>query len=115
MENNDLFGQAILDYQLGNYTEDLKTETSISEEDDLPLPYLFRNYNEMPPIEQKALQVAYGSVLDVGCGAGSHTLYLQNERSLTITAIDLSAKSIETCKLRGVHHAFVQDVMTLKR
>lgn len=38
MENNDLFGQAILDYQLGNYTEDLKTETSISEEDDLPLP-----------------------------------------------------------------------------
>ncbi len=114
MENNDLFGQAILDYQLGNYTEDLKTETSISEEDDLPLPYLFRNYNEMPPIEQKALQVAYGSVLDVGCGAGSHTLYLQNERSLTITAIDLSAKSIETCKLRGVHHAFVQDVMTLK-
>lgn len=34
MENNDLFGQAILDYQLGNYTEDLKTETSISEEDE---------------------------------------------------------------------------------
>ena len=72
----DLFGKAILDYQLGNYTEDIITETSISEEDILPLPYLFRNYDEMPKIEQKALQMAKGKVLDVGCGSGSHSLYL---------------------------------------
>ena len=75
----DLFGQAILDYQQGQYTEDLKTETSISEEDVLPLPYLFRDYAQMPPLEQQALQMARGRVLDVGCGAGSHALYLQNE------------------------------------
>ena len=37
---NDVFGTAILDYQEGNYTEDLVTSTSISEEDPLPLPYL---------------------------------------------------------------------------
>ena len=44
----DVFGTAILDYQQGNYTEDLVTSTSISEEDVLPLPYLFRNFSEMP-------------------------------------------------------------------
>ena len=35
----DVFGTAILDYQQGNYTEDLVTSTSISEEDVLPLPH----------------------------------------------------------------------------
>ena len=68
----DLFGQAILDYhyQQGQYTEDIKTETTISEEDVLPLPYLFRSFEQMPALEQKALQMAKGKVLEVGCGAG---------------------------------------------
>lgn len=107
----DLFGQAILDYQQGQYTEDLKTETSISEEDVLPLPYLFRDYAQMPLLEQQALQMARGRVLDVGCGAGSHALYLQNERGLEVTAIDLSAKAIEVCQLRGIRSAKVQNVL----
>lgn len=107
----DLFGQAILDYQQGQYTEDLKTETSISEEDVLPLPYLFRDYAQMPLLEQQALQMACGRVLDVGCGAGSHALYLQNERGLEVTAIDLSAKAIEVCQLRGIRSARVQNVL----
>ena len=110
----DLFGKAILDYQLGNYTEDIITETSISEEDILPLPYLFRTYDEMPKIEQKALQMAKGKVLDVGCGSGSHSLYLQNERKLNVTSIDISEGAIETCKLRGLKNVHIQDIMTLK-
>ena len=73
----DVFGTAILDYQLGNYSEDLVTSTSISEADSLPLPYLFRNHSEMPSIEQTALKLSKGTVLDNGCGAGSHRLYLK--------------------------------------
>ncbi len=110
----DLFGKAILDYQLGKYTEDIITETSISEEDVLPLPYLFRSFNEMPEIEQKALKMSTGKVLDVGCGAGSHSLYLQNERNLKVTSIDISEGAIKTCKLRGLKDARIQDVMALK-
>jgi len=97
----DLFGQALLDYQNGNYTEDIITSTSISEEDELPLPYLFRNYAEMPKLEQKALDLAQGTVLDVGCGAGSHSLYLQN-KGFEIKAIDISKGAIEVCKQRGL-------------
>ncbi|WP_046758339.1 class I SAM-dependent methyltransferase [Kordia jejudonensis] len=107
----DLFGKAILDYQQGNYTEDLVTATSISEEDSLPLPYLFRSYEEMPQLEQTALQLSKGNVLDVGCGAGSHSLYLQNERNLDVTAIDVSEKAIEACKLRGISTAIQTDVL----
>jgi len=110
----DLFGKAILDFQTQNAPEDLITETSISEEDEMSVAYLFRSYSEMPPLEQKALELAKGKVLDVGCGAGSHSLYLQNERHLEVTAIDISANAIQACTLRGIKNASVQDVMTLE-
>ena len=106
----DLFGQALLDYQNGKYTEDLITSTSISDEDVLPLPYLFRSYDEMPKLEQKALQLAKGSVLDVGCGAGSHSLYLQNI-GLKVKAVDISKGAVEVAKLRGIKNAEVRDVL----
>lgn len=110
----DLFGKAILDYQTNNAPQDLVTETSISEEDEMSVAYLFRPFAEMPKIEQRALQLAKGKVLDVGCGAGSHSLYLQNECKLEVTAIDISEHAIEACKLRGVKDARVQDVMTFQ-
>lgn len=109
----DLFGKAILDYQTNNNPEDIITETSISEADEMSVAYLFRSFKEMPQIEQKALLSAKGKTLDVGCGAGSHSLYLQNEKQMDITSIDISANAIEACKLRGLKKAFVQDVMKM--
>jgi 2-polyprenyl-3-methyl-5-hydroxy-6-metoxy-1,4-benzoquinol methylase len=110
----DLFGKAILDYQTNNAPEDLITETTISEEDEMSVSYLFRSYDKMPQMEQKALQLAKGKILDVGCGAGSHSLSLQNERNLDVTSIDISANAIQACILRGLKNAKVQDVMTLE-
>ncbi len=110
----DLFGKAILDFQTNNAPEDLITETSISEADEMSVAYLFRSYKEMPAMEQTALQLAKGKVLDVGCGAGSHSLYLQNKK-LDVTAIDISINAIEACLLRGVKQARVQDVMKIER
>ena len=106
----DLFGKALLDYQNGNYTEDLITSTSISDEDELPLPYLFRSYKEMPKLEQKALQLAKGKVLDVGCGSGSHSLFLQS-KGIDVKAIDISKGAIEVTKLRGVLNSELKDVL----
>lgn len=110
----DLFGKAILDFQTNNSPEDLITETTISDEDEMSVAYLFRSYDEMPQLEQKALQLARGKILDVGCGAGSHSLYLQNERNLDVTAIDISPNAIQACILRGVKKTKIQDVMTLE-
>lgn len=107
----DLFGKAMYDFQTNNSPEDIITETSISEEDEMSVEYLFRPYNEMPRIEQKALQLAFGKTLDVGCGAGSHSLSLQNDRNLEVTSIDISEKAIETCKLRGVKNAVVKNIL----
>lgn len=104
-------GCAILDYFQNENPEDLQTETSISELDELPVEYLFRGFEEMNKIEQKALKLAHGKVLDIGAGAGSHSLYLQNERKLDITALDISPKSIEVCQLRGIQKSVVQNML----
>ena len=107
----DLMGHAIWDYYYQENSEDLQTETSISELDDLPVSYLFRDYQEMNALEKKALDLSFGKVLDVGSGAGSHSLYLQNERKLEVTALDISPKSIEVCKARGVKNAICEDLL----
>lgn len=108
----DLFGKAMLDYIQNNQPENLITETNISEADEMDVAYLFRSYKEMPNLEQKALKLAKGNILDVGCGAGSHALYLQ-EIGLNVTAIDVSANAIETCKIRGVNNAIKTDILEI--
>ena len=54
----DLIGQAIWDYYHRNSPGNLQTETSISHLDDLPIPYLFREFYLMNPLEKKAMQLA---------------------------------------------------------
>ncbi|PXY44863.1 class I SAM-dependent methyltransferase [Flavobacterium hydrophilum] len=107
----DLFGKAMFDFQTNNSPEDMITETSISEEDEMSVEYLFRSYDKMPKIEQKALQLAFGKTLDIGCGAGSHSLSLQNDRNLEVIAIDISEKAIETCNLRGLQNTKVINIL----
>lgn len=98
----DLLGKALVDYQSGHYTEDLITWTNISDEDELPLPYLFRGFSKMPKLEQEALQLAKGEILDVGCGAGNHALWLQS-KGFCVKGIDNSKGAVDVCKKRGLN------------
>ena len=109
----DIIGQALLDYQNGRYSEDIITYSSLDEEDIIPLPYLFRDFEEMPPLEQKALELCQGKVLDIGCGSGSHALYLQ-QQGLDVIALDNSKGAIEACILRGVKNTKLIDFQDYK-
>ena len=110
----DLFGKAILDFQTNFSPENMITSTSISEEDEMEVAYLFRSFAEMPTIEQKALQLAKGRTLEVGCGAGSHGLYLQSERNIDVHSIDISENAITACTLRGLKNTQVIDVLNIE-
>lgn len=104
----DVFGDAIKDFFNGQEAV-IDTYSSIGGWDKLPVRYLFRSFDEMPKIEQIALDMSFGSVLDIGCGAGSHSLHLQ-EKGLDITAIDISKGGIEICKKRGIKNAVHTDL-----
>lgn len=101
----DIFGKAMKAYYLHGDEEDIVVKSPDFDDDTIPVPYLFRGYKEMPPLEQKALQECFGRVLDVGCGAGSHSLYLQEKKELEVTGIDTSEGAIEVCRLRGIKDA----------
>lgn len=94
-------GAAIRDYFRQGKSAQLKVLSSLFDDDEMPVAYLFRSYDEMPPLEQRALNEARGKVLDVGAGAGCHALALQ-ECGFDVTAVDISPLSCETMKERGV-------------
>ena len=102
--DKDPMGAAILDFQKHGKAARLRVLSSMFEEDEMPVTHLFRSIPEMPMLEQKALQLAKGRVLDIGAGSGCHTLELQ-EKGLAVKAIDISPLSCEAMKLRGVKDA----------
>ena len=103
-KDKDPMGAAILDYQKSERVGRLRVLSSMFEEDEMPVKHLFRNLEEMPILEQKALQLTIGRVLDVGAGAGCHALALQAQ-SIAVKAIDISPLSCEAMELRGVMDA----------
>ena len=101
----DPMGTAIADYYKQGKAAKLRVFSSQFEEDEIPVAQLFRSYEQMPPLEQKALQLAQGKILDCGAGSGCHALALQ-AMGKEVQAIDISPLSVETMRLRGVKQAY---------
>lgn len=99
---NDIFGSAMKAYFHHNDEEPIVVHSPDFDDDIISLPYLFRSFKEMPLLEKTALKHCKGKVLDVGCGAGSHSLYLQENKKLKVVSIDISEGAVEICKNRGL-------------
>jgi len=69
----------------------------------------FRQYKQWSQVERRAIKLARGRVLDVGCGAGRHALHLQQD-GFDVTGIDSSPGAIEVCKSRGLKQAIVRSI-----
>ncbi|APG60080.1 class I SAM-dependent methyltransferase [Christiangramia salexigens] len=113
-KNKDIFGKAITAFYYDNDETDIIVHSPDFDDDVIPVKYLFREYDEMPVLEQEALDLCSGKVLDVGCGAGGHSLYLQKTRSIACHAIDTSPGAIEVARKRGVKNAECVDFFNLK-
>lgn len=100
-EDKDPMGAAIQDYFKHKRASRLRVFSSQFDEDEIPVATLFRFYEEMPPIEQTALRLAAGSILDVGAGSGCHTLALR-EMGKDALPIDISPLSVRVMQARGL-------------
>ena len=103
--NKDPMGAAIADYFAKGKSAKLRVLSSQFEEDEIPTEQLFRTFDEMPELEQEALKLASGRILDCGAGSGCHALALQ-DMGKDVEAIDISPLSVEVMKKRGVHQAY---------
>lgn len=105
----DTFGQAIIDYYQQREPEILWINNEYGEPEEMPVEIFFRNAENLPELESAALSLCRGNVLDVGAGAGSHALLLQ-DKGLPVTALEISALAAKVIKDRGVKNVICQNI-----
>jgi SAM-dependent methyltransferase len=97
----DAFGHVMYDYLHGIHSREIiERDDGFFSISSGPVLY-FAPFDDWPAIEQKAMEYVCGRVLDVGCGAGRHSLYLQ-EQGLDVLGVDNSPLCLEVCRQRSV-------------
>lgn len=108
----DILGQAIFDYYKQNKRGKLWIFDEFEQKTEMDTSIYFRSFSQMPKIEQLALNLCKGKTLDIGAGAGSHSLYLQ-EKGFDVIALDISEKCCEVILDRGVRKVMCTDFFDL--
>lgn len=109
----DIYGQALQDFFDGKQEHQLWLNNNYGEPEEMPVEVFFRPEAEMPEAESLALHLCRGKVLDIGAGAGSHALVLQ-EQNFEVTALELSPGAAAVMQKRGVKTVVQQDVFHYK-
>ena len=96
-------GMAMLAFFDGDTDAELSVRRDDGLEESIPVSRFFRDASEFTPIENAALDLCRGLVLDVGAGSGLHSLVLQ-EKGLPVTSIDISPHAVEIIKGEVTEH-----------
>ena len=95
------YGLALMDFFNGDTSAKVTSHRDDGQTEDLPLDVFFREPADFSSLERAAIDCCRGHVLDVGAGAGCHSLALQ-ARGLSVCAIDISPQAVEIMLKRGV-------------
>ncbi len=109
----DIYGQALQDFFDGKQEHQLWLNNNYGGPEEMPVEVFFRPEAEMPEAELLALHLCRGKVLDIGAGAGSHALVLQ-EQNFEVTALEISPGAASVMQKRGVKTVVQQDVFQYK-
>tara|TARA_B100001287_G_scaffold1325_1_gene1013 strand:+ start:24803 stop:25579 length:777 start_codon:yes stop_codon:yes gene_type:complete len=69
----------------------------------------FEGFEDWTDLQKNASKIVKGTVLDIGCGAGKHSLYFQG-KGLDVYAMDNSSLAIDICKKQGIKNTILCDV-----
>ena len=100
MSLKDVFGKAIIDAFKGKKVI-INVRRDDGRLDQENGSFYFTDFNQWPDIEKESMKLVQGLVLDVGCGAGRHALYLQT-KGFNVVALDISRLAIRVARKRGV-------------
>lgn len=110
---NDIYGKALKSYHTAPGNQEIIVHSDIAETEAYPVSWFFRDAASFPELEQKALDLVKGKVLDIGAGTGIHSLELQRA-GIDVTAIDVSEGAVEIMQELGVKNAVLQDFYTVE-
>lgn len=104
----DLHGKAIYDYYKGDHESLLMVNNTYGEPEEMPIDYFFRDQEDFSDLENMAISMCYGKILDIGAGAGAHSLFMQ-ALEIDISAIEKSPGCISTLEQSGMKQLFHGD------
>jgi SAM-dependent methyltransferase len=111
----DAFGHMMKDFLDGvlHNTPVVERDDGNIDTDNNP-EYYFSTFKQWLPGEQKAMEFVKGRVLDIGCGAGRHALYLQG-KGLKVVGIDNSPLALEVVRKRGVKNTKLCSISQISK
>ena len=107
---HDIYGDFLKDYQAGNHDLEVLLNNNYTIAEDFPVDAFFREDEDLNDIEVFALNLCEGEILDIGAGAGVHSLILQRN-NFDVTALEISAGACEVMKQRGIKKIINASVM----
>lgn len=102
------FAEALAAYAGGESDVELRLRSSLGEDEALPVGFFFRTPDELMDFERYALELCRGRVLDLGAGAGPHTLALE-ARGHSVVAVEGFADVARLLRARGATHVVHAD------
>lgn len=105
----DVIGTAMLQFLESRQDKMLEISINGAVDESMPVSYFFRLPGSMDSLEQYALEHSHGNILDIGAGAGCHSLALKDAKH-SVTPIDLSVNAVAVMKNRGLDEARVADI-----
>jgi SAM-dependent methyltransferase len=100
-DQQDAYGQLLYAHYQGEESQEIiERDDGYIDCSGKPVSY-FTTYEDWPAHYRAAMGYVQGRVLDVGCGAGRISLYLQDQGH-DVLGIDNSPLALEVCRLRGL-------------
>ena len=105
----DVFGQALKGYLKGDLSQYVIRGKDGNDEK-INIDTFFTSYFDWEDYEKTLIaNHAEGRILDIGAGAGRHSLFLQ-DRGFDVHAIDNSPQAVRLMEIRGLKKVYLMDL-----
>ena len=109
-DNQDAYGHQLYDFYKGRQVvEIVERDDGLIDPSETYPKYYLSEYKDWSLRERQAARYVKGKVLDIGCGGGRWSLYLQ-KKGHDVLAVDISPLAIKVCKLRGLRNVAVMSI-----
>ncbi|MCG8476083.1 MAG: methyltransferase domain-containing protein [Cytophagales bacterium] len=110
-EEKDVFGKGLYSFYRGNEEAAFTLHNDYGEPENMPVAHFFEE--EITLLEDEALGLCRGDILDIGAGAGRHSLLLQSVM-FKPKSIDISPLAVRLMQERGVKNAHLQNIWNVE-
>lgn len=120
-KRKDVIGNALLDYLNGNQSAKLILYNHMkinnmyiaTGKDRIRVADFYKEIDNLMEVDRQVLNQCYGKVLDIGAGAGSHSLILM-KKGIDVYSLDISPGAVEVMKRRGLKKVYCNDIKKFK-